>query len=132
MLPAASLIGAEDDGWRVATGLLFHERNMVGGNSLNDHVSAAARGDGEADSGSEIIALARAAGRASDPLTRQLVGEALVLQALEDPTISRINALLAAGRMPAPGGGHRQAAELAVAVPDQGDRAGDRRHRRPS
>ena len=27
--PAANLIGAENDGWRVATGLLFHERNMV-------------------------------------------------------------------------------------------------------
>lgn len=103
MLPAANLIGAEDDGWRVATGLLFHERNMVGGNSLNDHVSAAAGNDGDADSGNEIVALARAVGRAADPQARQLVAEALVLQALEGPAISRVNALLAAGKLPAQG-----------------------------
>jgi len=103
VLPAANLIGEENDGWRVATGLLFHERNMVGGNSMNDHVSAATRGDGEADAGSEIVALARAVGRSADPRTRQLAGEALVLQALEGPAISRVNSLLAAGRMPAQG-----------------------------
>jgi alkylation response protein AidB-like acyl-CoA dehydrogenase len=103
VLPAASLIGEENDGWRVATGLLFHERNMVGGNSLNDHVTATTRGDGEADSGSEIVELARAVGRAGDAQTRQIVGEALVLQALEGPAISRVNALLAAGKLPAQG-----------------------------
>jgi alkylation response protein AidB-like acyl-CoA dehydrogenase len=102
-LSASNLIGAENDGWRVATGLLFHERNMVAGNSLNDHVTETTRGDGEADSGSEIVDLARAVGRDQDPLTRQLIGEALVLQALEGPTISRINAQLSAGQMPAPG-----------------------------
>jgi alkylation response protein AidB-like acyl-CoA dehydrogenase len=103
VLPESSLIGPEDDGWRIATGLLFHERNMVAGNSLNDHVEEARRGDGDADSGSEIVALARAAGHSQDPVTRQLVGEALVLQALENPTLSRINAELSAGRMPAQG-----------------------------
>ena len=103
VLPASNLIGAENDGWRIATGLLFHERNFVGGNSLNDHVAAAGNAEGAADSGSELIALARAVGRSQDPHTRQLVAEALVLQALENPTISRINAQLTAGRMPSQG-----------------------------
>ena len=103
VLPDSSLIGPEDDGWRIATGLLFHERNMVAGNSLNDHVEEARRDDGDIDSGSEVVALARAAGHSQDPVTRQLVGEALVLQALENPTLARINAQLSAGRMPAPG-----------------------------
>ncbi len=101
VLPAGNLIGEENDGWRVASGLLFHERNMVGGNSLNDHM-APAGGEGEADTIGELIALARAVGRDQDPHTRQLVAEAIVLEALADPTISRVNAQLRAGRMPPP------------------------------
>jgi alkylation response protein AidB-like acyl-CoA dehydrogenase len=101
-LPAANLIGEQNDGWRVATGLLFHERNMVAGNSLNDH-GAAEGGESEAGPGGELVELARAAGRARDPYARQLVGEALVLEALANPAISRVNALLKAGRMPSAG-----------------------------
>jgi alkylation response protein AidB-like acyl-CoA dehydrogenase len=101
-LPAANLLGAENDGWRVATRLLFHERNMVAGNSLNDH-GARASGESEAGPGGELVELARAAGRAQDPYARQLVGEALVLKALANPAISRVNALLKAGRMPPAG-----------------------------
>jgi alkylation response protein AidB-like acyl-CoA dehydrogenase len=102
VLPASSLIGAENDGWRIASGLLFHERNMVGGNSLNDHVATVSR-EGAADSGHELVALARAVGRSQDAHTRQLLAEALILQALEGPTISRVNAQLSAGRMPPQG-----------------------------
>jgi alkylation response protein AidB-like acyl-CoA dehydrogenase len=101
MVPAANLIGTENDGWRIASGLLFHERNMVGGNSLNDHVSPGG-GEGEADTIGELVALARAVGRDKDPHARQLIGEAIVLEALANPTISRINAQLRAGRMPPP------------------------------
>lgn len=101
MVPAANLIGTENDGWRIASGLLFHERNMVGGNSLNDHVSPTG-GEGEADTIGELVALARAVGRDKDPRTRQLIGEAIVLEALANPTISRVNAQLRAGRMPPP------------------------------
>ena len=35
-LPADNLIGRENDGWSVASQLLFHERSMVGNSSLND------------------------------------------------------------------------------------------------
>ena len=101
VLPAANLIGAENDGWRIASGLLFHERNMVGGNSLNDHASVGG-GEGEGDVIGELIALARAVGRVKDPQARQLIGEAFVLEALATPTISRVNAQLRAGRMPPP------------------------------
>jgi alkylation response protein AidB-like acyl-CoA dehydrogenase len=101
MVPAANLIGTENDGWRIASGLLFHERNMVGGNSLNDHVSPSG-GEGEADTIGELVALARAVGRDKDPHARQLIGEAIVLETLANPTISRVNAQLRAGRMPPP------------------------------
>ncbi len=101
ILPAGYLIGEENEGWRVASGLLFHERNMVSGNSLNDHVSAVG-GEGDGDVVGELIGLAQAVGRSQDALARQLVGEAIVLETLTEPTISRINAQLRAGRMPPP------------------------------
>ncbi|MGH3205039.1 MAG: acyl-CoA dehydrogenase family protein [Streptosporangiaceae bacterium] len=101
ILPGSYLIGAENEGWRVASGLLFHERNMVGGNSLNDHAYPTG-GEGDGDVTGELIALAKAVGRSQDPLARQLVGESIVLETLAEPTISRINAQLRAGRMPPP------------------------------
>jgi len=36
LLPVDNLIGKENDGWAVASRLLFHERNMVGGIGLSD------------------------------------------------------------------------------------------------
>ena len=36
LLDPGQLISAENDGWRVAS-RVFHKRNMLGGNSLNDH-----------------------------------------------------------------------------------------------
>ena len=76
---------------------------MVAGNSLNDHGARASGGESEAGPGGELVELARAAGRAQDPYARQLVGEALVLEALANPAISRVNALLEAGRVPPAG-----------------------------
>lgn len=102
VLPTSHLIGVENDGWRVATALLVHERNMVASNSLNDHVAATSSDKGAATAGQELIELARVVGRNQDPYTRQLIGEVLVLQALADPTIARVNAQLRAGQMPPP------------------------------
>jgi len=102
VMPESNLIGAENDGWRVASALLVHERNMVAGNSLNDHVPATSGDEGAAAAGKEVIELARAVGRSQDPYTRQLIGEVLVLQALADPAIARVNAQLRAGRLPPP------------------------------
>ena len=95
-LSPGQLIGGENDGWRVASKLLFHERNMIGGNSLNDH--AVAGEEGEGDSIGELAALAKAVGRNDDSYTRQLIGEAVILETLGEPTISRINAQLRTGR----------------------------------
>jgi alkylation response protein AidB-like acyl-CoA dehydrogenase len=103
VLPASNLIGDENDGWRIATALLVHERNMVAGNSLNDHVPATSSDKGAAIAGKELIELARTVGRSQDPYTRQLIGEVLMLQALADPTNARVNALLRVGQLPPPG-----------------------------
>ena len=92
-------IGGENDGWRVASKLLFHERNMIGGNSLNDHVSSGGE-DASGDAIGELAALAKAVGRSDDSYTRQLIGEAVILETLGESAISRINASLRTGRLP--------------------------------
>jgi alkylation response protein AidB-like acyl-CoA dehydrogenase len=98
-LDPGQLIGPENDGWRVASKMLFHERNMLGGNSLNDDESFGID-DASVDSVGELAAVAKAAGRSQDSYTRQLIGEAVILQTLTEPTISRINAQTRTGRLP--------------------------------
>jgi alkylation response protein AidB-like acyl-CoA dehydrogenase len=98
-LDPGQLIGPENDGWRVASKMLFHERNMLGGNSLNDDESFGID-DASVDSVAELAAVAKAAGRSQDSYTRQLIGEAVILQTLTEPTISRINAQMRTGRLP--------------------------------
>jgi alkylation response protein AidB-like acyl-CoA dehydrogenase len=98
-LDPGQLIGPENDGWRVASKMLFHERNMLGGNSLNDDESFGID-DASVDSVGELAAVAKAVGRSQDSYTRQLIGEAVILQTLTEPTISRINAQTRTGRLP--------------------------------
>ena len=93
------LIGPENDGWRVASKLLYHERSMTGGNSLNDH-AAAGDEEGEGDTIGDLAALAKSVGRNDDSYTRQLIGEAIILDTLPEPLVDRINAALRAGTMP--------------------------------
>lgn len=100
VVPAGNLVGAEDDGWRVATRLLFHERNLVGSNSFNDHVVLST---GREDAVDELVVLARELGLTEDPHARQLLGEALAIGMVMPPTIDRVNALLRTGKLPGPG-----------------------------
>jgi alkylation response protein AidB-like acyl-CoA dehydrogenase len=99
LLSPDQLIGEENDGWRVASKLLNHERNMLGGNGMNDHEVS---GDGESDGDAigELIALVKAVGRGQDSTARQLLGEAVILETLGGALVDRINAQQRAGRMP--------------------------------
>jgi alkylation response protein AidB-like acyl-CoA dehydrogenase len=99
-LPAANLIGREHDGWSVASQLLFHERNMVGDNSMNDTVSRRREDSGGPD---EIVALAQRLGVTDDPVVRQLVGEALTLSGVVPFARERVSAAMTAGTIPGPG-----------------------------
>lgn len=71
-ISGANLVGEENRGWEVATGLLYHERSFVGGESL-----AEARYSPRTDV-MDVLGLATRFGRSQDPLVRQMVGESLV------------------------------------------------------
>jgi alkylation response protein AidB-like acyl-CoA dehydrogenase len=102
VVPVTDIVGQENDGWNVVMRLFFHERNNSGDNSLNDQAIAGI-GESTEDPRGQILALARSVGKSKDSHTRQLVAEALILERLIDPTVSRVNALLESGSMPGPG-----------------------------
>jgi alkylation response protein AidB-like acyl-CoA dehydrogenase len=99
-LPAANLVGREHDGWSVASKLLFHERNLVGDNSMNDTRSRRREDSSGRD---QIVALAQRLGVTDDPVVRQLVGEALTVTGLMPYARERINDAMTAGTIPGPG-----------------------------
>jgi|SRR5665213_217286 len=101
-IPVTDIVGQENDGWNVVMRLFFHERNTVGGNSLNDQ-DAAGVGESALSTEEQLISLARSVGNFKDTHTRQLIGEALVLDRLADYTILRVNTLMKSGAMPESG-----------------------------
>jgi alkylation response protein AidB-like acyl-CoA dehydrogenase len=99
-IPAGNLVGAFNDGWSVASRLLFHERSMVGDSGMNDTRFTIPPGEEGAD---PLVALVRQLGVGSDPLVRQLLGEALTLAHLKRPAVEHIGEGLRSGRFPGPG-----------------------------
>jgi alkylation response protein AidB-like acyl-CoA dehydrogenase len=95
-LPLDSVVGTVDDGWTVASRLLVHERNTVGGASLDGGLF----GSNRSVRGADLLALARAVGRADDLRVRQLAAEAYVLTAVEEDLRHRVIAGLATGALP--------------------------------
>jgi alkylation response protein AidB-like acyl-CoA dehydrogenase len=102
VVPVDDSVGQENDGWNVVMRLFFHERNTSGGNSLND-LAVAGIGESAVSVRDELVTLARTVGKAHDIHVRQLIGEALILDRLIDPTIQRVNALMTSGALPGPG-----------------------------
>lgn len=74
-VPDSDRVGEVDDGWTVGTRWMFHEK-MLYNSPLVTYPAGAAHG---ADGGGSVVALARAAGRLDDPVARDLVGEAQML-----------------------------------------------------
>ena len=101
-IPAANVIGDVDDGWKVATQFLAHERNAVGGgskffvNALGNPAAARAR----TRSGDELVDLAQSTGSAEDSHTRQLVAEAHVLTKVTSQLGPRVAAGTRTGALP--------------------------------
>ena len=95
-VPVDNLVGSENDGWSVALELLQHERNMVGGNSLDGGLLRE-RQSGQ-DSLTQILAAAAQLG-AGAPVAEQLVGEAVTLARLGPLLAAHLRVEVAAGRL---------------------------------
>jgi alkylation response protein AidB-like acyl-CoA dehydrogenase len=96
-VPAGQMLGRVNDGWTVASRLLFHERAAVSGASPYE----VGPGTSERRGGrGGLTALAELAGRSDDPRVRQLLGEARVLDRVHRALVRRIGTSIQAGRLP--------------------------------
>ncbi|OJZ76109.1 hypothetical protein BRW65_01340 [Mycobacterium paraffinicum] len=100
-ISAANLVGELNDGWAVASRMLFHERTMLGDNGMND--SRLSPAGGTQDVVDPLVALAQRYGVTSDPLVRQALGEALMMANLKQPAIEHVSEGLRSGRFPGAG-----------------------------
>jgi alkylation response protein AidB-like acyl-CoA dehydrogenase len=100
-IPAENVVGKVDDGWTIASRLLFHERAAVGGASP---YTFGREPGGGSEARNEMLELARAAGRAKDPVARQLVGQSEILATVHECLVDRVRAGLATGYLPGPAG----------------------------
>jgi alkylation response protein AidB-like acyl-CoA dehydrogenase len=103
VLPADRVIGEVNEGWAVASRILIHERNAVGGGS---QWAGGARGGGSDRSrprrspARHLVDLARQQGRAADAETRQLVAEAHALGTVRGQLSRRVAAGIRSGALP--------------------------------
>jgi alkylation response protein AidB-like acyl-CoA dehydrogenase len=102
-IPVTDVIGQENDGWTVASRLLIHEREAVGGGSR--YVSGVVAGDaGKGGQRTDIADLARDTGQADDPIVRQLVAEDRVNNRVFQQLTERVTTGIRTGHFTAPAG----------------------------
>jgi alkylation response protein AidB-like acyl-CoA dehydrogenase len=103
VLPLDALVGELDDGWRVATALLAHEREGVGGSS--PYVSGRnLLAPGSTAAVNTAAVLAREQGVDGDPVVRQLVGEQRMIDLVQRGLVERVTAGVRSGALPSPAG----------------------------
>jgi alkylation response protein AidB-like acyl-CoA dehydrogenase len=100
-VPADDVLGQVNDGWNVASRLLFHERSAVSGSSPYAMKSRTA--DNEMAQ-IDAAALTQVSGGTDDPRVRQLVGEARVLTRVHSALVGRVGTSIRTGRLPAAAG----------------------------
>ncbi|MEY2398468.1 MAG: hypothetical protein QOJ00_1642 [Actinomycetota bacterium] len=97
-VPVTDVVGEIDDGWTVATRLLTHEREAVGGGSK--YTSGRFVGH-DADSGDNtLVQMMRGLGLERDAVARQLIGEAHARQFVSQALVQRISRGVATGKAP--------------------------------
>ena len=92
-VPDSDRIGDVDDGWTVGTRWMFHERMLYNSPLVTFPVGTLRTGE------ESMLAVARDAGRLDDPVARDLVGEARMLEAVGDALRRRVGEGIAAGTM---------------------------------
>jgi len=99
ILPAEAVVGEVNGGWAVASRQLFHERTAVGGGSpYSSGQGRRGRTDGEVD----FVGLARSVHRLDDDRVRDLIGESMVMHAVQAQLINRISTAIGKEQMPGP------------------------------
>ncbi len=116
-IPAENVVGQVNDGWTVASRLLFHERNAVGGASPYTS-GLSGRGGARGGQRFDLAAIARGAGQTDDPRVRQLVAEARVNDRVAQQLVERVTVGIEHGVLPgtgrcfaSPARGHQQRAQ---------------------
>ena len=98
-IPLDHVVGEVDDGWTVASRLMFHERSAMGGSSPYEMgIRTSERRGGQTG----VAALAELSGRKDDPRVRQLLGEARVLTKVHQALVGRIGTSIRIGKLPLP------------------------------
>jgi alkylation response protein AidB-like acyl-CoA dehydrogenase len=100
VVPEVDIIGRENDGWTVATTLLAHEKNAVGGGS--PYISGASALVERADPIGELVRLAGGAVAVADARVADLLGEAITLEQVRRHTIVSVSGQVARGELPTP------------------------------
>jgi alkylation response protein AidB-like acyl-CoA dehydrogenase len=108
-LAADALVGEVDDGWRVATTMLMHERVSIGSGRVGGVTHARA---------DALIELARRHGRADDQCVRQRLASVYTHEITASLLALATHAAREAGRSPGPGGslGKLKGAIVAAAI----------------
>jgi alkylation response protein AidB-like acyl-CoA dehydrogenase len=99
-VPGADIIGRENDGWSVATTLLAHEKNAVGGGS--PYISGATALVERPDPIGALVRLAGGAAAVEDTLVADRLGEAITLELVRRHTIVSVSGQMARGELPTP------------------------------
>ncbi len=102
-IPAENLVGEVNDGWTVASRLLFHERDAVAGGSPFTSGVVGGRGD-HSGGRNELVELVRSLGTGHDPRVRQLVGECRANDLVGAQLVGRITTGMRVGVFPGPAG----------------------------
>jgi alkylation response protein AidB-like acyl-CoA dehydrogenase len=101
-IPASDVVGEVDEGWTVASRLLVHERNAVGGAS--PYTSGRSAGQEESGSDDDVVDAVREGGLAGDPRARQLLAQARISRIVGGQLVRRVTQGMACGKLPPPAG----------------------------
>jgi alkylation response protein AidB-like acyl-CoA dehydrogenase len=96
VLPHSCLLGEPNDGWTVASRLLFHERDAVGGGSPYNY-NRPRSANSETSRGADIAGLARRLSRTTDSRTRNMIGEAHANEVVSQQLIRRVTKGIGSG-----------------------------------
>jgi alkylation response protein AidB-like acyl-CoA dehydrogenase len=123
IVSADALLGAENDGWTVASRLLMHERNALGGGSV--YFSLGETAGSNADVGRALAAEAAATGSWDDPVLRDEIAGVHIDALVAGHLSERVKRGVALGRYQGPVGSvlklfsataHLRLTEVALAV----------------